>query len=321
MEIVDSYLIEVGQFLPEDSRQDILAELKVTLEEEISDSAEQAGEDPDVHHAQAVLQRFGHPLKVASEYQPVRYLIGPDLYPAFLHTLRVLLTIASVGVVVVGLVLAIADGWQVGAWSLIDVGISLLFWILVVTTGVFVAIEYSGEKLGWYENWKPQRLASGSLGIINRGDVITNLVTEGVFLLWWNDVLVLPNVVSGDAGDLVFNLGPVWADYFWPFNVLIGACFLLHLYVLIKGVWQRPTLVLEITSNTALVAVLIVLVTSPELVVMSSAMTDDLSEFLANLVNRTLRIGLLVICGFCVWDMWTAWRHFKGVSWRRSSES
>ncbi len=319
MEIVDSYLIEIGQHLPEDSRQDILAELKVTLEEEIGDRAAQAGVEPDVQHAQAVLQRFGHPLKVASEYRPVRYLIGPDLYPAFLHTLRVLLTIAAVGVVVVSLVAAFAEGWQVGVWSLIDVGVSLLFWILVVTTGVFVAIEYSGERLGWFESWQPRRLASGSLGIIDRGDVMTNLVTEGVFLLWWNNVLVLPNVINGDSGSFVFNLGQVWAAYFWPFNVLVGACFALHLYVLMKGVWQRPSLVLEIACNTALVAVLILLVTSPEIVVVANETAGDQSEFLTNLVDRTLRISLLVISGFCVWDMWSAWRHFKGASWRRSS--
>ena len=317
MEIVDSYLNEVGQFLPEESRQDILAELKITLEEEIGERAGAAGVEPDLEHARAVLQSFGHPLKVASEYQPIRYLIGPDLYPAFMQTLRVLLSIAVVGMVVVGLVLAIADGWQVGAWSLIDGVISLVFWVLVVTTSVFIAIEYSGEKLGWYENWRPQRLASGSLGIIDRSDVITNLVTEGVFLLWWNDVLVLPNEISGDAATYVFSLGPVWSDYFWPFNVLVGLCFALHLYVLIKGVWQRPTLVLEIASNTALVAVLVVLVSSPELV----AMSDGLPDYLADLANRTVRIVLLVICGFCVWDMWSAWRHFKGSSWRRQLES
>lgn len=318
MELIDSYLNEVGQFLPQDSRQDILAELRDALEEELGDAAAARGVDePEAVDAEIVLKRFGHPLKVASQYQPTQYLIGPDLYPVYLQTLRLLLSFAGVGLVVAGLVLAMADGWQVGFWSLVDTSLSVLFWVLAITTAVFITIEYTGEKLGWYEDWQPQRLASGSLGIIKRSDVITNLVTEGVFLLWWNDVLVLSNVISSDGDDFVFNLASVWAEYFWPFNVLVGACFLLHLYVLVKGVWQRPTLVLEIATNTALIALLLVFVSAPELV----AVGEGVPEFFANLVDRTLRIALLVIAGFALWDIWVAWRHFKGTSWQRTASA
>ncbi len=314
MELIDSYLNEVGQFLPQETRHDILAELSDALEEELGDVAAARGVDaPETADAEVVLKRFGHPLKVASQYQPTRYLIGPDLYPVFLQTLRLLLSFTGVALVGIGLVFAMADGWQVGFWSLVDLSLSVVFWVFAITTAVFVAIEYSGEKLGWYDDWQPRRLASGSLGVIKRGDVITNLVTEGVFLLWWNDVLVLSNVISRDGSDFVFNLAGVWGDYFWPFNVLIGVCFLLHLHVLVKGVWQRSTLVLEIATNTALVALLLVLVVAPELV----SVATGVPELLSDMVDRTLRIALLVIAGFAGWDLWLAWRHFKGAAWQR----
>ena len=149
MELVESYLNEVGRFLPEEQRSDILSELQDAIVGEVEGSGESAGRLPNEEDEKLVLARFGHPLKVASRYQTQKYLIGPDLYPAFIHTLKVVFVVALVAQVVVALIAAQTSDWQIGPGAMLAVVVEMVVWVAAIVVLVFIAIEYSGERLRW----------------------------------------------------------------------------------------------------------------------------------------------------------------------------
>lgn len=311
MDLIDSYVKEVGQYLPQETRAEITEDLYEAVLEEVFELADAADRSPSLADQQTVLSRFGHPFKVAGRYLPQRYLIGPELYPQLLRTLKIVLSIAVAGLVIFALTFAQVDGWTLGPWQLISMSLKLLLWVSVAVFGVFVALEYSGERLNWYESWAPTAANVNAVGVIKRGDVVTNLVTEGFFLLWWNDVLVLLEVLP--IVDLSVQLSPVWQDYFWHLNILIGAAFVLHIYVLIKGVWQRVTQMTEVVINVALLGVGTVLLFADVLVVLG--VEDGLSTAASGVnenLQRVVRTIVLVIIGFTIWDIWLGLRVLWG---------
>ena len=113
MELVESYLNEVGRFLPEDQRTEVLAELRDDILGEIEGRAETFGRAPSIEDEEIVLTQFGHPLKVAGRYQPEKYVIGPDLYPAFIHTLKGLFGLVVFFQVIAGLIIAQTNEWTI----------------------------------------------------------------------------------------------------------------------------------------------------------------------------------------------------------------
>jgi len=94
--LLDAYVDEVGQRLPKRMRGDIGAELRSSLQDMLDDRAQTAGRAPDEDTVVNVLREFGPPEKVAASYLPERYLVGPQLYPAFMLVLRILLVVVTV---------------------------------------------------------------------------------------------------------------------------------------------------------------------------------------------------------------------------------
>ncbi len=118
MEFVDRYLVEVARFLPGNNRQDVLTELRASIEEEVAEQANTHERLPTEEDEKSVLARFGHPLKVACAYRSQRYLIGPEHFPAFLHSLKMILIWVLAVQIVVALLAAATTGWNISIMGL-----------------------------------------------------------------------------------------------------------------------------------------------------------------------------------------------------------
>ncbi len=93
--LLDRYLYAVESALPQnDSRDDIVAEIRDGLQSQAETRASELGRPLTGDEEAALLKAFGHPRVVASRYQPVQYLIGPDLLPFYWTTVRTVLTFA-----------------------------------------------------------------------------------------------------------------------------------------------------------------------------------------------------------------------------------
>lgn len=108
MNLIDRYTQEVGRNLPEKMRADIEKEIRSIIEDNLEDESQKTGRPVDEAMQVEVLKRLGRPEKVATAYLPPRYLIGPELYPTFLTTLRIVLS-------VVAILAALAVGASLGA--------------------------------------------------------------------------------------------------------------------------------------------------------------------------------------------------------------
>ena len=93
MKLIDIYISEVGKHLPRKSRLDIQEEIRSALQDLLEDRSQQSGRPIDDDLIVEVLKEYGSPEKVAASYLPERYLIGPQLFPAFLKTVQIVLPI------------------------------------------------------------------------------------------------------------------------------------------------------------------------------------------------------------------------------------
>ncbi|MEL7448488.1 MAG: hypothetical protein AAFN78_04720 [Pseudomonadota bacterium] len=305
MRLIESYLDEVSRYLPAKQRGDIVSELRVSLEDQAQDLAGDA--EPGPEHEKAAINQMGHPLQVASGYQGQRYLIGPELFPSFIVTLK---TVAII-VVLIQFALLLTSYVTVGnTTSLLGLFKGLLemvLWSTIWVVGVFVAIEFSGERLNWYKDWSADSLKPTAGSPVDNGQLITNLITEGAFLLWWNDVLVLQNWIPGGHEVFSLTLTETWTPLFWPLNVLVAAWFLLHAYVLYRGLWQRGTVIAEVVLGGVFIAIGLWLISHAPL----AEVAGSISEFSAAAANRVIVSVIVVIMALTAWDSYTVLRRLR----------
>lgn len=96
-ELLQRYVHEIGSRLPSQNRTDVMDELQSLLSETIEERSQTPGVAHDTSLVSQVLRDFGSPEEVAARYrEKPNYLIGPDLYPAFIRTLKLVFLIAGI---------------------------------------------------------------------------------------------------------------------------------------------------------------------------------------------------------------------------------
>ena len=83
MDLLERYLQAVGQYLAPATKADVQAELRVNLQAEMDDLAEEKQRPLTESEVAAILKAHGRPILVAARYLPQRYLIGPEVFPFF----------------------------------------------------------------------------------------------------------------------------------------------------------------------------------------------------------------------------------------------
>ena len=287
MELIDRYLQAVANNLPKASRGDITEELRSSLYEHLDESREQLGRDLNEQELSDLLKKWGHPVKVAGSYSPARYLIGPSLFPAYIYSLKIAAgVVLTIQIAITVLALFTTNELFFEFPSFFNRLIWSILGMTGIVTGVFAILEYSGEKLDWYENWDPKKLVSAEHAMqIKKSDVITNISFETVLLLWWNDAFEFDSFkIATDGLEWSIGLAPGWAEFYWPVNVLLVLGIILHCYQLffpIAGLsfaswitttqWNFPKIIAEITLDVASLIVVFKLLMLKPLLALSGA--------------------------------------------------
>ena len=130
-ELLERYLYAVKRELTGQQREDISRELESyildLLDERYPDS-EEVGKG----QLEIILEEMGAPRKVAAQYMPQRYLIGPQLFPIFFLVLKIVVL-----VVIGGLTLSFIVSGLTG--DLTGVGMSLLEYFGSIFSGALSA--------------------------------------------------------------------------------------------------------------------------------------------------------------------------------------
>ncbi|MBU2610849.1 MAG: hypothetical protein KJ606_07890, partial [Chloroflexi bacterium] len=107
MNLIDTYVSEVGRHLPQKSRADIEAEMRSVLEDMLDERSKKAGKPADDEMVFDLLKEYGAPEKVAASYLPERHLIGPQLFPLFMLVVKIVFSVLGI-MALIGFGIAVA---------------------------------------------------------------------------------------------------------------------------------------------------------------------------------------------------------------------
>jgi hypothetical protein len=294
-----AYAHQVASYHPAAAREDLFSEVYDELCEEFEDWK---AKNPGRSEAEFLDARREHPMKLATRMAGERtaYLVGPSLYFSFLSALKS----AAAIVVVVHVVLAavrVFAGASVpsAALGLVSGLPETLLWVCAAVLGVFVALEKSGERAKWLDDWTAADLKSiDSHQEVSRLESSFDLAFSTLALLWVLDIVELPATIRHDSDwvvDWTLNV-PDWT--WWAAGILLAFGVVFSLYRLSQPFWTRSLRWITVGENLLWLALLAFVVTRPELLTTTHDGGADFVVF----VERALKGGLSVIMVIIGWD-------------------
>jgi hypothetical protein len=153
--LLDRYLFPIRGYLPKDAPQDdIIAEISDELQSQIEEGKDEA----------QVIKSYGHPRIVAARYGRAQYLIGPELFPFYLTTLRNVL-VGGIALVLFGGGIAAILMHNGGVFfESLGIAWNTAWWIVAVVTILFVVVERlpQGRVNELTSKWDPLELPAPS---------------------------------------------------------------------------------------------------------------------------------------------------------------
>ena len=265
-ELIERYVHQVGRYLPNKEREEIQAELRSQIQDQLDDRYEGAPTQADVA---AVLKELGDPRRIAASYGGEQYLVGPDLYPVMMMVLRRGWVIVPPVAILVHL-LAVLFGNESG--TLIELLLEAAagaFQATAIFTGIvvliFAILQHSGEDLdeitGNDKGFDPLALPEvNDPAEVDRFESILSM-SFGVFAL-----MVMIYFLRAGGLTLQFNLGQPVDVIPVPIPWLVGLIaigatqMVLQLVALLRGRWNVAlwlvSVALDIVGAVALYFVL-----------------------------------------------------------------
>lgn len=305
MDLLERYLAEVRRNLPSRDADDIVAELR----DELLARAEEQEEKTGAVAWEALLRDFGHPLVIAARYRKHQWLIGPELYPFYLHFLKIIVTI--VVAVVAGLALVKGALWAADPGDAIAGFLGGLWWGAASAIGsvtiVFALIErFGGSSLRHVGRWKPMELPELNA---TQPSVYESAfeVTGGILiLLWWLGAIPTPQF----GGSFRLVAAPIWQTLFWPVAGLMALQLAFNLVRWLRPRWRAVRAVLGLVNAAAAIVIgAIVYRAGRWILVAPTTMNPAQAASLQGAIDLSFRIGIVVV--LIVWLL-----NFGGELWR-----
>ena len=274
MELINRYVHEVGEHLPERIREDVETELRSLLMDAVEERARAASRPVDDEMTTRVLREFGRPQEVARRYAPdAEYLIGPRLFPAYKRVMTLVVIVFSslfLASVVLGILKTVQNpesGFTPaplfgGTWDLLK---SLLFnfALLTIAFGVAERVRMRQELAG--KDWDPSKLLA--IATPERISLVGGVIQIYLIVI----VAALFNFYPQWVGFLVVYQGiavhgillPEFARYLPALNVLFAAAIAYNIWTLRVGRRSSTTRWAELVLGLFGTGLLAVIITGP----------------------------------------------------------
>lgn len=246
-EIIELYVVDTVRLLPGGQREDVAAELRSLLNEELQSRVRETGRPADEALTLELVRGYGHPKDVAARYQPAWTLIDPADSRSFLRAA----IIGAGSLVLLSVLSYVRPNPPKTAENLIVIGSLAWFGFLGIVFGVKNWMYRRWPALGL---WKPRER-----GRVNRiGVAFVVPVAFFVMVLYAAPGWVLDSLSGG-------RIDTSWAVYSEEFQrtrlpLLIGLMFgLVAMLTLaaIQGRWVRLTRRIDLGINMALALLLL----------------------------------------------------------------
>jgi hypothetical protein len=285
MNLIDTYVSEVGRRLPRKQRSDIEAEIRSTLEDMLEERSGQTGKPVDDELVVEILKEYGAPEKVAASYLGERYLIGPQLFPTFELVLKIFLSVlGTLALIGLGVQLAHSDVTMLHLLKGIGGVISSLIAALGNIVLIFAIIEWGMRNAGAGARaeakekvWDPHSLEKISPpSQVKMGEGIVDIVFDFAAIVIFNFypqalgfTSSLNSVVESGNWSSV-TIFPIFTNLFFsrfvPWLTLVwGLDILLNIIVLRMGSWKAITRLCNIAVRMGVIAIGAVMLATPGL--------------------------------------------------------
>lgn len=295
MELLDRYLAAVRANLPSSRADDITAELRGELQEQLEDRQAALGRPLNQAETSAMLKAFGRPIVVATRYRDHQHLIGPDVYPFYLHALRVVAVIALAIFLLSGVVpLVTGNGDLVRFFTrgLYRTEQALLVGFAIVTL-MFAVLERTGAPKAWLSSWRPENLPDTTQRNKHTWEAPFDIGTNLFLLLWLLGVIPIAADYTGNG--LHIEPGEVWTRFYWPIIALVSARLGLAIMQWLRSSWARLQALLGIALTLGELAVISLLATrGPWALVTATTATADQATRAGIGINVAIRIALAI---------------------------
>ena len=223
MPMLERYLHAIEFWLPNDQRQDILAEISEDLNSQIEDQQSALGRKLTDTELEALLKRRGRPVLVANRYRPQQSLIGPVWFPAYIFVLKIVGMCYVLPWLIVSLIVHLVQhpvlNWGASLVAALATTWTVAFVAAGVVTLIFTFLQLAETQTHFLENWNPRQLPLlRDPYKIPVSTSIAELVCNVVFLLWWMTYVSSPFLFDGPAFKL--SLAPARVFFFWGFLVI-----------------------------------------------------------------------------------------------------
>ena len=309
MDLIERYLAAIRRNLPADKATDVTAERREDVLSRIEEREAGLRRSRDKSQLSMLIKESGHPLVVASRYKPRQTLIGPETYPFFMFTLKLVLLIVAV-IIIIAAFAAMAFGGadpfqaipravgQLAMYSLVNGG---------VVTLVFAILDRNGFAAKHIRAWKPETLPD--LGEERRGkwEGPLEVALTIAFLLWWTGI-VSPEFRPGGSNFRI-EAAPVWQQLYWPILVLALARLVHNVIQWLRPRWKTVRTILGVATALGALAMLPVLYQAGEWArVVPMGMPTDAAMGLQDSLNLALRIAIIAVGVIwllnCLGELW-----------------
>jgi hypothetical protein len=239
-EVIEAYINDIVRLLPRRQRDDVAAELRTLLNEELHARAGELGRSLDDALALSLVRGHGLPNEVAARYQTPWYIIDPADSTSFLRAA----IIGSGALIVLGSMPGTTE-------NVVKVGLLSWLGLLVV---VFGAKNWIRVRSPATAVWRPR-----DRDRVNRvGTAVMVPIATFFVVLYSAPAWVLDQISGG-------RLETSWAAYTTDFQRLRLPCYIglmvgllaLRSCVAIEGRWRRLTRCINIGLNMALACLIL----------------------------------------------------------------
>jgi hypothetical protein len=237
---------------------------------------------------------------MASRYLPQQYLIGPGLYPYYRQALTmvvfwVVLPITLIG----GAITAIYADNSMQVWSrVVGAAWNGAIYSVGIVTIVFAILERERVRFTAFDNWSPARLpAAGEGREVPRSESVLGLVFGFTFLIWWIDIVRVPQFMSYDGEPVAFTLAPIWTSLYLPIVIALLAWIAIQAIDLVRPWRSLAVSLVDMALNVINLVLIAIILRAGHFVdvVTAPQLADRAAEF-ERLLNNIV-MGTFIVIG------------------------
>jgi hypothetical protein len=309
MDLIDRYLAAIARRLPAAKADDIVAEIRDDLLTRQEVREEALGRPLTRDEVSALIKDMGHPFVVASRYRPQQYLIGPDAFPFFVATLRIVAIFLALVFAVTAassVVFGHADIAQAVGRAMSNLLSSAMLGFGTVAA-IFYALERTGFPAEHLAKWRPQELPEVKDKQPNAWGSAFEVAIGVYFILWWCGVVPFPTYYSNVKG-LVLTPDPIWTALWWPVLALMVARLVYNVVQWLRPRWKMVQAAFAVGTAAGGLALLGVIFQAGHWMTASGTLpADQLGD-----INQGVNIGIhwaIIACGAiwvwqCLQELW-----------------